>query len=101
MRYRVNVRPIADLRRTADVVFTKQRLAVFVDGCFWHRCPNHGTIPRSNTDWWIQKLQKTVDRDRATSAALEAAGWTPLRCWEHDDPTLVADRIEKLVLADR
>src|SRR3954453_17637690 len=60
----------------ADVVFTRPRLAVFVDGCFWHRCPLHGNVPRANTEYWVPKLERNVHRDRAVDAALEAAGWT-------------------------
>lgn len=93
LRYRIHRRPIPELRRTADLVFTRQRVAVFVDGCFWHRCPEHGTMPRNNSAWWTAKLQRNTDRDADTNRNLEEAGWTVLRYWEHEDPQEVADAI--------
>lgn len=77
-----------------DVIFTRARLAVFVDGCFWHCCPIHGNQPRANSDYWRPKLARNVDRDRAVDSALTAAGWHVLRAWEHEAPELVADRVE-------
>lgn len=97
-RYRVNVRPDPELRRTADTVFTKRGVAVFVDGCFWHSCPEHGTTPDANRDWWIAKLAATVTRDRNTDRELELRGWIVLRFWEHDHPSLMAEGIEAAVL---
>jgi DNA mismatch endonuclease (patch repair protein) len=92
-RYRVNFRLDADLRRTADIVFTRARVAVFIDGCFWHRCPEHGTEPRSNSDYWGPKLDRNVERDLETTAVLVQKGWRVLRFWEHESPERVADRI--------
>jgi DNA mismatch endonuclease (patch repair protein) len=66
------------------VVFPRRRLAVFVDGCFWHRCPEHGSKPKANGDWWRQKLDANVARDRRNDAALSQAGWTVLRFWTHE-----------------
>lgn len=66
-----------------DVVFTRRKVAVFVDGCFWHACPIHGRQPTHNTGYWTPKLARNVERDRANDAALEAAGWTVIRLWEH------------------
>ena len=80
-----------------DIVFSGAHLAVFVDGCFWHRCPEHGTEPRSNTAYWKPKLDRNVARDRDTEAQLRERGWTVLRAWEHEDPTVVADRIETVL----
>ena len=101
MRFRVDHPPLPDLRRRrADVVFTRVRLAVFVDGCFWHRCPLHGTQPAANADWWRQKLDATVSRDRDTDIRLGAAGWLVVRVWEHESPEAAADRIEA-VLCER
>jgi DNA mismatch endonuclease (patch repair protein) len=77
----------------ADIAFPRRRLAVFVDGCFWHRCPEHGTSPKANHDFWKAKLDRNVERDRESDAALEAAGWTVLRFWEHEDPAVAATKI--------
>ncbi len=76
-----------------DVVFTRARLAVFVDGCFWHRCPEHGNVPRANGAYWQPKLERNVARDRAVDAVLCEAGWRVLRAWEHEAPAAVADRV--------
>src|SRR5687767_13082577 len=75
LRFRVDVRPEPAVRSRADVVFTKARVAVFVDGCFWHVCPVHQTWPRANRDWWRRKLEANVARDRLTDTALTNAGW--------------------------
>lgn len=93
LRYRVDLAPLPGLRRRADVVFTRARLAVFVDGCFWHRCPQHATEPKSNAAWWQAKLDRNVARDRDTDAVLAAAGWLVLRVWEHEDAQVAADRV--------
>ena len=92
MRYRVDFSPLSD-RRRADIVFTRVRVAVFIDGCFWHSCPTHASIPKSNQDYWIPKLLRNVERDRETDSFLVAADWQVLRFWEHDQPSLVADAI--------
>ncbi|MFI9326174.1 very short patch repair endonuclease [Kitasatospora sp. NPDC052868] len=83
LRYRVSARPLPHLRRTADLVFPKARIAVFVDGCFWHGCPEHGTRPASHSGFWSTKLDRTKERDAETNRALEEAGWTVIRVWEH------------------
>lgn len=98
-RYRVDVAPVTGLRRRADIVFPRQKVAVFVDGCFWHRCPEHGTVPQANQQWWIDKLDANVRRDRDTDEALTRAGWTVLRIWEHEDPTDAAIRIATVLSA--
>jgi len=74
------------------VVFTRARLAVFVDGCFWHCCPDHGNTPRANSAYWEPKLARNVARDRAVDRALARHGWQVLRAWEHEDVAQVADR---------
>lgn len=84
-----------------DVVFLRERLAVFVDGCFWHRCPLHGTTPRSNAAYWGPKLDRNVTRDRDTDHQLAALGWTVLRAWEHDEPGQIADRVQAALLKAR
>lgn len=81
------------VRVRADVAFPRQRLAVFADGCFWHRCPIHGKPPRANTSYWGPKLDRNVDRDRRVNEALEANGWAVARIWEHEDPFEAASRI--------
>jgi DNA mismatch endonuclease (patch repair protein) len=84
LRYRVDL-PVRAGGRTVrpDVVFPRDRVAVYVDGCFWHGCPEHATTPKANAGYWIPKLAENVDRDRRTTNALEAGGWTVLRFWEH------------------
>lgn len=84
-RFRVNY-PVPGLpRRTIDIAFTKQRVALFVDGCFWHACPEHATWPKVNSGWWRQKLEKNKQRDAETEESLTDAGWTVVRVWEHAD----------------
>jgi DNA mismatch endonuclease (patch repair protein) len=80
-----------------DIAFTKDKLAIFVDGCFWHSCPQHGSIPRSNTDYWIPKLVRNVNRDRETDKALRNEGWVVVRVWEHEDPDMAASRIANML----
>lgn len=94
LRYRVDVSPHPSVRGRADVVFGPARVAVYVDGCFWHRCDEHGVLPKSNREWWRAKLKRTVERDRAAEGALRALGWEVVRVWEHEDPVEAADRIE-------
>lgn len=92
-RFRVQYRPVPGVRSTADVVFTRARVAVFVDGCFWHRCPEHGTDPRANADWWVAKLDANVERDRRANALLRDQGWEVVRIWEHLPVEEAADRV--------
>lgn len=86
-RYRVDAQPLPGLRRRADLVFRRRRVAVFVDGCYWHGCPEHYTPPRTNSGYWSAKVGANVRRDRDTDARLVEAGWTVVRLWEHEDPT--------------
>lgn len=97
LRYYVDRPPIAGLRRKADLVFPRAKLAVFVDGCFWHGCPEHMTWPANNAAWWRAKIERNVARDRNTDERLAAAGWRSVRFWEHEDPYQVAARINELV----
>lgn len=92
--FRKHRQPIPGLRCRADLVFAGPRVAVFVDGCFWHRCPEHGTDPRTNSDYWEAKLDRNVARDRRNDAALVAAGWRVVRVWEHEAPQRAADIVE-------
>jgi DNA mismatch endonuclease (patch repair protein) len=80
-----------------DIVFTRTKLAVFVDGCFWHQCPVHGTMPKSNVDYWEPKLQANVARDRRVDELLREHGWAVLRLWEHDDACRAADRVVEAI----
>lgn len=79
-----------------DVAFTRARLAVFVDGCFWHRCPQHATQPKNNASWWSAKLEANVSRDRRQDRELVDRGWTVVRVWEHEDVGEACDRIEAM-----
>lgn len=99
MRYRKDLRFRAGDRDVRpDLVFTKQKLAVFVDGCFWHGCPSHGRTPGGqNRAYWVAKLERNSARDQLDNAALAAAGWTVIRVWEHESTQTAADRIERAV----
>lgn len=101
LRYRVDYRPEPGIRRKADIVFTRARVAVFVDGCFWHHCPEHGSAPKSNADWWREKLATNVRRDRDTDERLRAAGWVVVRVWEHVPPAQAADLIVETIERER
>src|SRR4051812_33652280 len=94
LRFRVQLKVPGNSRRTIDIAFTRARLAVFVDGCFWHGCPLHHQTPTANTEWWVWKVARNTERDRDTDQRLEAAGWASIRIWEHEDPTVAADRVE-------
>jgi DNA mismatch endonuclease (patch repair protein) len=101
LRYRIDRPVLPDRRRRVDIVFGPAKVAVFVDGCFWHRCPEHATDPRNNVEYWTLKLDNNVRRDRDTDEALERAGWRVIRIWEHEDPISAADLIERVVVAAR
>ena len=96
LRYFVDRAPLKGMRRRADVVFPRRKVAVYVDGCFWHSCPIHATQPRNNAQWWADKLSANVARDRNTDERLEAEGWTVVRVWEHEP---AADAAEKVAQA--
>jgi DNA mismatch endonuclease, patch repair protein len=101
LRYRVDARPIPSLNRRADLVFSRSRVAVFVDGCFWHGCPVHHTVSRTNARFWVNKVATNRARDAETDRFLTAASWTVIRVWEHEDPQTAAERIRQVVLASR
>ncbi len=93
LRYRVDSRPLQGLNRRADLVFTRSRVAVFVDGCFWHGCPDHHTFAKANAQYWAEKVERNRERDAETDRLLAEAGWTVVRAWEHEDAVQVVDRI--------
>ncbi len=97
LRYRLQRRVPGMARRTIDIAFPGPRIAVFLDGCFWHGCPEHATSPKANAEWWRAKLEGNVARDAETNAHLEAAGWTVLRFWEHESPETVAEYVARAV----
>lgn len=96
-RYRCDLRiDLQDARVRPDIVFTRRKVAVFVDGCFWHSCPQHGRQPTSNSSYWSPKLQNNRDRDRRHTDALAGAGWVVVRIWEHES---VAEAMAKVTAA--
>ncbi|KXX57613.1 very short patch repair endonuclease [Rhodococcus sp. LB1] len=95
VRYYVDRAPVKGVRRRADLVFPRRKVAVYVDGCFWHSCPQHATFPKNNAQWWAEKLAGNVTRDRDTDARLTDAGWTVVRIWEHENPVVAADRVQE------
>ena len=97
LRFRVDRAVLPDRRRRADIVFGPAKVAVFVDGCFWHGCPTHATWPKANEDYWKEKIETNRLRDRDTDERLRALGWEPVRVWEHEDAVTAADRLEKIV----
>jgi DNA mismatch endonuclease, patch repair protein len=98
LRFRVNQKLPGLSRKTFDVVFPRARIAVLVDGCFWHACPVHATWPKANAEWWKNKIGENQRRDRATNEALIAAGWTVVRVWEHVDAEGAAEKIASLIV---
>lgn len=96
-RYRLHRRVPGMTRRTIDIAFPGPKVAVFVDGCFWHGCPEHATHPKANQAWWREKLDRNIERDRETNAHLLAEGWTVLRFWEHEPPESVSVRVAAAV----
>lgn len=97
LRYRVHRAPLDGLRRRADIVFGPARVAVFVDGCYWHGCPEHYVPPKTNPAYWSPKIAGNAARDRDTDARLAQAGWLVLRYWEHDDAAACAEEVVALV----
>ena len=95
-RFRLDVRASESIRSRPDIVFTRARVAVFVDGCFWHGCTEHGSIPKNNREWWMKKLRTNEERDARTTTTLEAEGWKVIRIWEHE---LVNEAVERVAAA--
>lgn len=101
LRFRVDRPPVPGIRTRADIVFPREKVAVYVDGCFWHSCPDHGTMPKANADFWEPKLARNRERDREIDAALQEKGWTVERVWEHENHAHAADRVERAVRSAR
>ena len=101
LRYRVAARPLPELRRTADLLFRPAKVAVFIDGCFWHGCAEHYAEPRTNTDYWSAKVERNMQRDVDTNRRLREAGWVVLRYWEHESVDQITREIIDIVEARR
>jgi DNA mismatch endonuclease (patch repair protein) len=101
LRFRVHRAPLRSLRSRADIVFGPARVAVYVDGCFWHCCPIHGTMPKANAEFWSEKLTRNRERDAETDRVLGCHGWEVVRVWEHEDVAVAADRVEQIVRGRR
>ncbi|WP_315967834.1 very short patch repair endonuclease [Planotetraspora sp. A-T 1434] len=101
LRYRVCARPIPEVRRTADMVFTRAKVCVELRGCYWHGCEQHHRLPKANQGYWQEKLEKNRRRDAALEDILAAAGWTLIVVWEHEDPHGAALRVEQVVRSKR
>ncbi|MFJ6676358.1 very short patch repair endonuclease [Actinosynnema sp. NPDC091369] len=101
LRYRVGIRPLRDIRRTADIVFPRVKVAVFVDGCFWHGCPEHHRPASTNSTFWQEKIRGNQLRDRETDRILADAGWEVVRVWEHENAELSAVRVSATVRSRR
>ena len=97
LRFRVDYAVTPGDRRRADIVFTRARVAVFVDGCFWHGCPEHATWPRTNAAFWREKIETNRRRDAETDARLLAAGWVVVRVWEHEQAEVAAQTVAALI----
>ncbi|MEU3397590.1 very short patch repair endonuclease [Streptomyces sp. NPDC055051] len=101
LRYRVAAKPLPKMRRTADMVFRPVKVAVFIDGCFWHGCPEHFVMPKTNQPYWEEKIGRNIQRDRDTDDRLAEAGWLVLRFWEHLEPEACAATVIEAVAARR
>lgn len=101
LRFRKHTQPLVGLRCRADVVFPREKIAIFVDGCFWHSCPLHGNVPNDKGGYWTAKLERNVERDQRNNRALEEAGWLVLRFWEHDDPVAAATQVRAVLITRR
>jgi DNA mismatch endonuclease (patch repair protein) len=97
LRYRVDAPPVPGLRRRADMLFPRAKVAVFLDGCFWHGCPEHFTVAKTNARYWAEKVETNRARDRDTDARLTAEAWLVIRVWEHERPEEAAERIAEAV----
>lgn len=97
LRYRVDYPVLTKPRRRADIAFVKMKVAVFIDGCFWHGCPKHGTHAKANAPFWKEKIDTNKKRDKDTNRRLRKLGWKVIRAWEHENPAIVAKKIEQAI----
>lgn len=97
LRYRIDYEVLRKPRRVADIAFPGRKIAIFVDGCFWHGCPEHGTWPKRNAEFWRQKIKANQRRDEDTNERLTSLGWTVLRFWAHESPVKAANAIARAV----
>lgn len=100
LRYRLQQKVPGSNRRTMDIAFPRQRVAVFIDGCFWHGCPIHHTVSKTNSEFWSAKVERNRERDIETTRMLAEAGWTAVRLWEHQTTNEIVNRIVELVRSD-
>jgi DNA mismatch endonuclease (patch repair protein) len=96
-RFRLGRQPVASVRCRPDLVFGPDRVVVFVDGCFWHGCPDHPSWPKANSEWWRDKIERNRRRDQETRAKLTDAGWVVVQVWEHEEPSDAAARVSGVV----
>jgi len=101
LRYRIDYEVLKKPRRVADIAFPGLRIAIFVDGCFWHGCPQHASWPKHNVEFWRQKIEANRHRDADTNERLRGMGWTVLRCWEHESPAEAAEVVARTVAMAR
>ncbi|MDO9053432.1 MAG: very short patch repair endonuclease [Gallionella sp.] len=97
LRYRINFCVMKKPRRVADIAFPRLKIAIFIDGCFWHGCPEHATWPKQNAEFWRNKIETNRARDIDTDVRLDALGWKVVRMWEHESPVAAAESISDLV----
>ncbi|MGW3572229.1 very short patch repair endonuclease [Streptomyces sp. NPDC000941] len=101
LRYRVAARPLPEVRRVPDFVFPHAKVAVFLDGCFWHGCPAHATVSEHNDELWAAKVAQNGARDKDTDQRLQDAGWVVVRVWEHENPQAAAERVRAVLQGRR
>jgi len=101
LRYQIDVRPVQELNRRADIVFRSVKVAIFVDGCFWHGCPKHGTQAKANAEFWKNKIKQNQIRDEDTNERLKKAGWKVVRVWEHENPEQASKKIYNIIVKYR
>jgi DNA mismatch endonuclease, patch repair protein len=97
LRYSIDAKPAKELNRRADILFRTLKVAVFIDGCFWHGCPIHGTQAKANAEFWRAKISRNQERDVQTTEYLEKEGWKVIRVWEHEDPLAASQKIYNIV----